>query len=82
MDLRHHGESAKLGGFNPPNDIPSAASDLAELVRARPWGWPDVIVGHSLGGKVILDYAQKTVAGNYGHDAVPPKQVKRILEMK
>jgi alpha-beta hydrolase superfamily lysophospholipase len=54
----------------------SAAKDLADLVKARGWTWPDVVVGHSMGGKVALDFAESCSRGDYGESAVLPKQVQ------
>ena len=63
VDLRQHGESQ---GFAPPHTIRAAADDLdrlAEDVGIR----PDVVLGHSFGGKVALVHAGTTDR--------PPKQV-------
>lgn len=52
-DLRLHGQSLN---FPPPHTLRTAASDIAALTDAL--GAPtEVIVGHSLGGKVALRYA-------------------------
>ncbi|CAM6017838.1 unnamed protein product [Sphagnum balticum] len=75
VDLRNHGNSARLPGFIPPHDIPAAARDLAELVQAQGWEWPDVLIAHSLGGKVVLDFTQNAAAGSYGPAVLLPKQV-------
>ncbi|KAJ4830121.1 hypothetical protein Tsubulata_001336 [Turnera subulata] len=58
VDLRNHGKSAELEGFAPPHDLYNAAKDLADLVKEKAWAWPDVVIGHSLGGKVALQFAQ------------------------
>lgn len=79
MDLRNHGKSAGLEGLNPPHDLVNAAQDLADLVKSENWGWPDVVLGHSMGGKVALQFAQSCAAGHYGDHAKLPKQVSLSL---
>ncbi|CAL4972999.1 unnamed protein product [Urochloa decumbens] len=75
VDLRNHGRSAGIKGFDPPHNMSTAAKDLADLVKARGWPWPDVVVGHSMGGKVALDFAESCSHGVYGDSAVLPKQL-------
>ncbi|KAK3162550.1 hypothetical protein QOZ80_1BG0090840 [Eleusine coracana subsp. coracana] len=75
VDLRNHGWSAGIKGIIPPHDMSTAAKDLADLVKARGWAWPDVVVGHSMGGKVALDFAESCSRGVYGESAVLPKQL-------
>ena len=79
MDLRNHGRSAGIKGFGPPHNMSTAAKDLADLVKACGWTWPDVVVGHSMGGKVALDFAESCSRGVYGESAVLPKQVRELL---
>ena len=79
VDLRNHGRSAGIKGFDPPHNMSTAAKDLADLVKARDWPWPDVVVGHSMGGKVALDFADSCSRGVYGQSAVLPKQVRELL---
>ncbi|GJM92477.1 hypothetical protein PR202_ga08953 [Eleusine coracana subsp. coracana] len=74
VDLRNHGRSAGTKGIVPPHDMSTAAKDLANLVKARGWAWPDVVVGHSMGGKVALDFVESCSHGVYGESAVLPKQ--------
>ncbi len=50
-DLRNHGAHPPRPG---PHDLVACAADLAELGRDR--GAPDVLVGHSFGGKVALTW--------------------------
>lgn len=76
MDLRNHGRSAGIKGLGPPHNISTAAKDLADLVKARGWPWPDVVVGHSMGGKVALDFVESCSRGVYGDSANLPKQVR------
>ncbi|KAI4378543.1 hypothetical protein MLD38_016007 [Melastoma candidum] len=73
VDLRNHGKSSELQGFDPPHDMFSAAKDLSELVKSEGWDWPDAVVGHSMGGKVALQFAQSCARGDYGSSAVCPK---------
>lgn len=54
VDLRHHGESQ---GAPPPNTLEACARDLAELVGAL-GREPEVIAGHSFGGKTALMFAR------------------------
>jgi pimeloyl-ACP methyl ester carboxylesterase len=54
VDLRHHGESQ---GAPPPNTLESCAKDLAALV-AELGQEPEVIAGHSFGGKTALMFSQ------------------------
>lgn len=75
VDLRNHGKSAELEGLHPPHDIANAAKDLANLVKSQAWSWPDVVIGHSMGGKVALQYAQSCARGDYGDSVQLPKQV-------
>uniref|UniRef100_A0A0D9YHS3 AB hydrolase-1 domain-containing protein n=1 Tax=Oryza glumipatula TaxID=40148 RepID=A0A0D9YHS3_9ORYZ len=75
VDLRNHGRSAGIKGLRPPHDMSTAARDLADLVKARGWAWPDVVVGHSMGGKVALDFAESCSRGDYGESADLPKQL-------
>lgn len=75
VDLRNHGQSAGLEGFDPPHDISSAAKDVANLVKAEKWDSPYVVIGHSMGGKVALDFAESCSRGDYGESFVLPKQL-------
>ncbi|GKV38900.1 hypothetical protein SLEP1_g46755 [Rubroshorea leprosula] len=75
VDLRNHGKSAEIEGFDPPHDIMNAAKDLANLVKHKGWAWPDVVIGHSMGGKVALQFAQSCVASDYGENVAIPKQL-------
>jgi pimeloyl-ACP methyl ester carboxylesterase len=53
VDLRHHGESR---GAPPPNTLESCARDLASLIAALGQE-PEVIAGHSFGGKTALMFS-------------------------
>lgn len=74
LDMRNHGKSADRK-LNPPHTMDNAAKDLADLVKAEGWPWPDVVIGHSMGGKVALQFAETCSRGDYGHSASLPKQV-------
>jgi pimeloyl-ACP methyl ester carboxylesterase len=64
-DLRGHGDSDwAVGGAYP---LPDYVSDLAALVEEIDRG-PVQIVGHSLGGRIVLDYA-----------AAAPERVKKLV---
>ncbi|KAL9428131.1 hypothetical protein AB3S75_030178 [Citrus x aurantiifolia] len=75
VDLRNHGRSAEIEGLDQPHDIANAANDLANLVKAKGWDWPDVVIGHSMGGKVALHFAQSCARADYGQSVALPKQL-------
>ncbi|CAI0430079.1 unnamed protein product [Linum tenue] len=75
VDLRNHGKSAEVEGLDPPHNMFTAAKDLANLVKAQGWDWPDVVMGHSMGGKVALQFAESCARGDYGDSATLPKQL-------
>ncbi|CAL9121463.1 unnamed protein product [Musa acuminata var. zebrina] len=75
VDMRNHGRSAGLKGLDLPHDMVNAAKDLAKLVKSHGWAWPDVVIGHSMGGKVALEFAASVARGDYGELAVLPKQL-------
>ena len=54
VDLRHHGESQ---GAPPPNTLEACAQELSALI-AQLGREPDVIAGHSFGGKTALMFAR------------------------
>ncbi|RDX85823.1 Protein ABHD11 [Mucuna pruriens] len=74
LDMRNHGKSTERK-LNPPHNMDNAAKDLADLVKAEGWSWPEVVIGHSMGGKVALQFAESCSRGDYGHSALSPKQV-------
>jgi pimeloyl-ACP methyl ester carboxylesterase len=55
VDLRHHGQSA---GAPPPNTLAACAADLKALAGAL-GKEPEVVIGHSFGGKVAIEYARQ-----------------------
>lgn len=75
MDLRNHGKSAGIIGLDAPHDMANTARDLANLVNSQQWAWPDVVIGHSMGGKVAMEFAKSCSSGSYGDSAMLPKQV-------
>lgn len=75
VDMRNHGRSADIEGLSPPHDMANAAKDVADLVNAQGWAWPDVVLGHSMGGKVALQFTESCARGDYGESAQLPKQV-------
>ncbi|KAK0584625.1 hypothetical protein LWI29_016230 [Acer saccharum] len=75
VDLRNHGRSAEIEGLEPPHDMANAANDLANLVKSQGWAWPDVVIGHSMGGKVALHFAQSCSRAEYDQSAASPKQL-------
>lgn len=79
VDLRNHGKSAELEGISPPHDMENAAKDLANLVKSQGWNWPDAVLGHSMGGKVALQFAQSCARGDYGESVSLPKQVSFLI---
>lgn len=78
VDLRNHGKSTEIRGLEPPHSIENSAKDLANLVKVQGWAWPDVVIGHSMGGKVVLDFAKSCAGGCYGESATFPKQVQML----
>ncbi|KAK7378812.1 hypothetical protein VNO80_04260 [Phaseolus coccineus] len=74
LDMRNHGKSTERE-LNPPHNIESAAKDLADLVKAEGWPWPEVVIGHSMGGKMALQFAESCSHGDYGHSVLSPKQL-------
>ncbi|XP_059668699.1 uncharacterized protein LOC132313776 [Cornus florida] len=75
VDLRNHGRSAEIEGLCLPHDMVNAAKDIANLVKSHGWVWPDVVIGHSMGGKVALQFAESCSRGDYGESARFPKQL-------
>jgi esterase len=55
VDLRHHGHST---GAPAQNTLASCAGDLAALARSL-GAEPEVLIGHSFGGKVALEFARQ-----------------------
>ena len=55
VDLRHHGQSS---GAPPPNTLAACAQDLRALAQHL-GAEPAVLIGHSFGGKVSIEYARQ-----------------------
>ena len=76
VDLRNHGKSA---GQPPPHTLAAAAGDLRRLLGTLPGGGggggAHALVGHSLGGKVVLELLQQLAEAR---DAPLPKQVRLL----
>ena len=66
VDLRLHGDSP--AGFTPPHTVRAAAGDVLALAPALP-GPVEALVGHSLGGKVVLA-AQRASGQRFPHAVV------------
>ncbi|KIY94419.1 hypothetical protein MNEG_13543 [Monoraphidium neglectum] len=65
VDLRCHGESAAAAGGAPapgPHTVDSAARDVLQLLRARRM-FPNMLIGHSFGGKVVMSMARQFASG-------------------
>ncbi|KAI5076196.1 hypothetical protein GOP47_0008261 [Adiantum capillus-veneris] len=75
VDLRNHGKSAGMEHLRSPHNIQSAAKDIANLIKLEEWNWPDIVIGHSFGGKVALEFGESCAYGRYGSTAVAPKQL-------
>ncbi|KAL9373984.1 hypothetical protein Peur_033604 [Populus x canadensis] len=75
VDMRNHGKSVDIEGLDPPHNMFNAAMDVANLVKEKGWEWPDVVIGHSMGGKVALQFAESCTRGDYGHSVSFPKQL-------
>ena len=71
VDQRCHGKSARLG-HHPPHTLAASAHDLVALFRRAFHQGPDVVVGHSLGGKVTLELLCQLAAP--GSPLAPPAQ--------
>jgi pimeloyl-ACP methyl ester carboxylesterase len=56
VDLRHHGQSS---GARPPNTLAACAQDLRSLAQQL-GAEPGVLIGHSFGGKVSIEYARQS----------------------
>lgn len=68
VDLRLHGGSS---GFAPPHDLDACVDDLKELA-AHLAIHPDLVLGHSFGGKVALSYLRDAGLSRGGVGPVSP----------
>lgn len=79
VDLRNHGDSH---GQPPPHTIRASADDVANLVSHLGLQ-PDVLVGHSYGGKVMLELALgHTVAARVAWSLDSPPGVRTFGEAR
>lgn len=64
VDLRCHGESARITRSPVPSDhsVTSAAADVLRTLRALRL-FPHVLMGHSFGGKVVLSMSSQFSGG-------------------
>lgn len=76
VDQRNHGDSSRLRGFHAPHNMHSAATDLRGLFDSVLGGKaPDAIIGHSLGGKVVMSLLKQLQDEGGGEAGVQlPKQ--------
>ena len=72
VDLRCHGESANIHTASQRNSVESAAADVLELLRQLKL-FPEVLIGHSFGGKVVMSMADQF--GRIGPRLPRPVQV-------
>ncbi len=75
VDQRCHGLSSQVEGFRPPHTLGASATDVAQLFRSQFGGRaPNMVIGHSLGGKVALEYLRQRACG-----LNLPRQARRIV---
>lgn len=73
LDLRCHGRSARAG-LAPPHTLPAAAHDVVRLWCQQLGGRaPDVLVGHSMGGKTALEIVRQLA-----HPGAPTGQPRQV----
>lgn len=74
VDLRCHGESAVSGAApsGGPHGVESAAADVLKLL-GRLKLFPEVLIGHSFGGKVVMSMVEQF--GRIGRTLPKPVQV-------
>ncbi len=72
VDLRCHGDSAHIQKMSSSNTVESAAADVLELLRHLKL-FPEVLIGHSFGGKVVMSMADQF--GRIGPRLPRPVQV-------
>lgn len=68
VDLRCHGESTLLSDqLEGPHNVDSAATDILHLLSELRL-FPEVLIGHSFSGKVVMSMAKQfTAAGTHAH---------------
>ena len=73
VDLRGHGASASIGQGTPACGVVEAARDVDALAKMIGTA-PSVVVGHSLGGKIALEYSKLATTApkqTWSLDSVP-----------
>lgn len=71
MDLRNHGHST---GFPAPHTLQSSVADLLTTARSNAL-WPSTLIGHSMGGKVLLSLAASSEVMAEWRDNTPDGKV-------
>jgi pimeloyl-ACP methyl ester carboxylesterase len=66
ITIDHRGHGASMGNFAAPHTVAACAADIKELFDSENLPRPDVVVGHSFGGKVALKYVEN--CENEGHE--------------
>lgn len=64
VDLRCHGDSADISPYfaNQDHSVESAANDVLKLLQSLKM-FPEVLIGHSFGGKVVMSMAHQFGSG-------------------
>ena len=75
MDIRCHGGSAALPTPPGPHNVASSAQDILKLLSQLKL-FPEVLIGHSFGGKVVLSMGEQF--GASGHRLPRPVQVSHM----
>ena len=76
VDMRCHGQSAHIQTSSQSNSVEGAAADILELLRHLRL-FPEVLIGHSFGGKVVMSMADQF--GRIGPHLPRPVQVSTSL---
>lgn len=77
MDQRCHGRSFGLPGFEPPSTVQASAQDLGRFLKAKLGPKQlSALLGHSLGGKVVMELLQQN------RQKPPAKQVHFYFEVR
>ncbi len=80
LDLRNHGDSSTVPGIHAPHTLTAAAQDVAYTLKHVLGDAPDVLLGHSLGGKVVLELLRQCNDQDDGLAlATPPSQVCLLI---
>lgn len=74
-DLRNHGHST---GFEAPHTLAAGARDVLQTARVS-GEWPSVLIGHSMGGKMLLQLASDEEAMSEFIDHSPGGHVDVIV---